>query len=80
MKSLSAIPFALVFTMLLSLVMVLIWSIPLYFLWNWLAPIFIYQLPPVYLNASFFQVAGIMIFFQALHLALTPTKIDFTSK
>ncbi len=34
-------------------------SVPFYFLWNYLAPIYLPQLPPVYLHVPFWHCVGI---------------------
>lgn len=35
-------------------------AIPMFFLWNWLAPIYFYWLPPVYLSLPFWHVVGLL--------------------
>lgn len=32
-----------------------------YFLWNWLAPVYLYMLPAVYLNIPYFHCIGIVL-------------------
>lgn len=57
MLALSAVP---VIGWLIASVLCIFMAIPMYFLWNWLAPIYIYWLPPVYLDLPFWHVVGLI--------------------
>lgn len=35
-------------------------AVPLFFLWNWLAPTYFYWLPKVYLDLPFWHVVGLV--------------------
>lgn len=35
-------------------------AIPIYFLWNWLAPIYFYWLPSVFLHIPFTHIVGLL--------------------
>jgi polyferredoxin len=48
-------------------------AIPVYFLWNWLAPIYFYQLPSVYLTLPFWHVFGLLWLISSLKGLLLPT-------
>jgi hypothetical protein len=47
-------------------------SIPLYFLWNGLAPVYFYWLPSVYLEIPFLSVVGLVILLSILKAVLLP--------
>jgi hypothetical protein len=49
-------------------------AIPMYFLWNWLVPIYLYQLPPIYKHISFFHVLGIIWLITFIRGLLFPIK------
>jgi hypothetical protein len=57
MKLLNAIP---VLGWIFAAVICLITAVPTYFLWNWLAPVYFYQLPVVYLSIPFFHIFGLL--------------------
>ena len=44
---------------LLHFLVALFMAIPFYFLWNWLAPIYAYWLPDVYLSLPFWHCVGL---------------------
>ena len=48
----------------------LLLSVPFYFLWNGLAPIYLPQLPPVYLHVPFWHCVGIFALLAILKMAL----------
>lgn len=56
-------------------------SIPFYFLWNWLAPIYFYWLPTIYLDLPFWHVVGLFMLLPILKLfvpklAYVDTKVE----
>lgn len=58
---------------LIAAVICLFVSIPVYFLWNWLAPIYFYWLPAVYLVLPFWHVFGLLWLLISLKGILLPT-------
>jgi hypothetical protein len=55
-------------------------AIPLYFLWNWLAPTYFYWLPPVYLDLPFWHVFGLLWLLSSLRQLLLPSVSSFSTK
>ena len=53
-------------------------AIPIYFLWNWLAPTYFYQLPTVYLSLPFWHVVGLLWLLSSLKGLLLP-KLTVTN-
>lgn len=51
-------------------------SIPFYFVWNALAPIYFYQLPQVYLHIPFWHCVGLFIVVPIVKNTLTPTFVS----
>lgn len=47
-------------------------AIPFYFLWNGLAPTYLYWLPPVYQNLGFMTIVGLFILLSILKAVLLP--------
>lgn len=47
-------------------------SVPFYYLWNWLAPIYFYWLPQVYLQLPFWHVFGLLWLIYSLKSLLLP--------
>lgn len=70
MNALNAIP---VIGWLLAAVICLFVAIPVYFLWNWLAPTYFYWLPPVYLDLPFWHVFGLLWLVSSLRGLLLPS-------
>ena len=54
-------------------------SIPFYFLWNWLAPVYFYFLPKIYLDLPFFHCVGIFMLFPLLKTLLSPFRQNITT-
>jgi hypothetical protein len=50
----------------------LLLSIPFYFLWNYFAPIYAYQLPPIYQHLPFWHCAGLFVLLAILRAAVLP--------
>lgn len=50
----------------------LVLAIPFYFLWNYLAPIYGAQLPPVYQHLPFWHCEGIFLLLAILRTVLLP--------
>jgi len=50
----------------------LLLSIPFFFLWNWLAPIYLPSLPPLYLHLPFFHCVGIFILVAIVRIMVLP--------
>lgn len=42
----------------------LLLTVPIYFLWNWLAPKYLYFLPEVWINLPFWETMGLVFLFQ----------------
>ena len=57
-----------------SLVKALVLAVPFYFIWNYLAPIYLPQAPAQYLNIPFLHVAGIFAVVQILKLVIFPSR------
>ncbi|HXL72376.1 MAG TPA: hypothetical protein VN963_02015 [bacterium] len=53
---------------------VLFLSIPFYFLWNYLIPIYAYQLPSVYRHISFWHCAGLFALVAVIRMLLFPPR------
>jgi hypothetical protein len=51
-------------------------AIPMFFLWNWLAPVYFYWLPDVYKDLPFWHVFGLLWLISSLKGLLFP---NFTS-
>lgn len=47
-------------------------AVPLYFLWNWLAPIYFYWLPPIYQHLDFWTIVGLIALLTILKAVLLP--------
>ncbi len=50
-----------------------IWAIPFYYLWNYLAPIYLPQLPQPYLDVPFWHIAGIFMLIQIVKIMIFPS-------
>lgn len=48
-------------------------AIPVYLLWNWLAPTYFYFLPSVYLDLPFWHVFGLLWLLSSLRGLLLPS-------
>lgn len=72
MNSLNMIP---VVGWIIAAVICLFVSIPVYFLWNWLAPIYFYWPPAVYLVLPFWHVFGLLWLLTSLKGILLPTML-----
>lgn len=70
MNALNMIP---VIGWLLASVICFFVAIPIFFLWNWLAPIYCYWLPEVYLNLPFWHVFGLLWLISSLKGLLLPS-------
>lgn len=70
MNALNAIP---IVGWLLAALVCLFVAVPFYFLWNWLAPIYAYQLPAVYLDLPFWHVFGLLWLISSLRSLLMPS-------
>ena len=49
-------------------------AIPFYFLWNFLAPIYLIELPAVYQNLPFWHIVGVFTLVSILRSAIFPKK------
>jgi hypothetical protein len=70
MNALNMIP---VVGWLLAAVICFFVAIPVYLLWNWLAPTYFYWLPPVYLSLPFWHVFGLLWLISSLRGLLLPS-------
>jgi hypothetical protein len=70
MNALNAIP---IVGWIIAAFVCLFVAIPVYFLWNWLAPIYFYQLPSVYLSLPFWHVFGLLWLISSLRGLLLPS-------
>lgn len=77
MNSLNAIP---VVGWFLAFALCLFVGVPLYFLWNWLAPIYFYWLPSVYLSIPFWHVVGLLWLISSLRQLMLPSRIAASDK
>lgn len=57
MTALNAIP---IIGWLLAAILCLFIAVPIWYLWNWLTPIYFYWLPPIYFNLPFWHVVGLL--------------------
>jgi len=76
MNALNAIP---IVGWLIAAVLCLFVAIPVYFLWNWLAPTYFYQLPSVYLSLPFWHVFGLLWLISSLRGLLLPSVSSSSS-
>lgn len=49
-----------------------VWAIPVYFLWNYLAPIYLSQLPAQYLDIPFWHIAGAFVLWKIVLMMIFP--------
>lgn len=70
MNALNAIP---VVGWIVAAAICLFVAIPVYLLWNWLAPIYFYWLPQVYLDLPFWHVFGLLWLWSSLKGLLLPS-------
>ena len=70
MNALNSIP---VIGWLLAALICFFVAIPVYLLWNWLAPIYAYWLPAVYLDIPFWHVFGLLWLLSSLRGLLLPS-------
>jgi hypothetical protein len=54
----------------MSLLWAIALSIPFYFLWNWLAPVYAPGLPPLYLHLPFLHCVGLLLLASILRMVL----------
>lgn len=47
-------------------------AVPMFYLWNWLAPTYFYWLPKVYLDLPFWHVFGLLWLLSSLKSLLLP--------
>jgi len=59
---------------------VLFLSIPFYFLWNYLVPIYAYQLPMVYQHIPFWHCAGLFALVAIIRMLLFPPSFGGCGK
>lgn len=65
---------------LISALLAIAVTIPLHFLWGWLAPTYFYFLPPVYLNMGFIDMAGLVVLMGFLKMVFLPSAKSATVK
>ncbi len=70
MNALNAIP---IIGWLIAAVICFFAAIPVTLLWNWLAPVYFYWLPAVYLNLPLFHVFGLLWLISSLKSLLLPS-------
>ena len=70
MIGLNAIP---IIGWLIAALLCLFIAVPVYFLWNWLAPVYFYWLPNVYLNLPFWHVFGLLWLISTLKNLMVPS-------
>lgn len=70
MNALNAIP---IVGWLIAAALCFVVAIPVSLLWNWLAPIYFYWLPKVYLDLPFLHVAGLLWLISSLKSLLLPS-------
>lgn len=68
--NINAIP---VFGWFLSIGLAASISVPFYFLWNWLGPIYFSFLPPLYLQLPFWHCVGLWVLVPMVKALLFPT-------
>lgn len=51
-------------------------AIPLFFLWNSLAPVYFYWLPKVYLDLPFWHIVGLLWLLSSLRSLVLPTNVS----
>jgi hypothetical protein len=56
------------------------WSIPFYFIWNKLAPIYCYWLPPVYQHLPFWHCMGLFVLLAILRALIYPPRAFYQWK
>jgi len=69
-NALNAIP---IVGWLIAAVLCLFMGIPVWLLWNWLAPTYFYWLPSVYLRLPFWHVFGLLWLISSLRSLLLPS-------
>lgn len=52
----------------------IVWAIPAYFLWNYLAPIYGAQLPAQYLDIPYWHIAGAFVLITILKIVIFPHR------
>ena len=57
-----------------------IWAIPAFFLWNYLAPIYLPQLPAQYLDVPFWHVAGMFVLVKIVSMMIFGHRFGHFSK
>lgn len=57
-----------------KLVSAMIWAIPVYFIWNYLAPIYLSEAPPLYLNIPYWHIACLFMLIQIVKMMILPSK------
>ena len=57
-----------------SLIKAIVLAIPFYFLWNYLAPIYLPQAPAQYLDIPFWHITGIFMVVHILKLVVFPSR------
>lgn len=76
MNLLNAIP---VIGWIIAAILCLFVAIPIYFLWNWLCPVYFYWLPDIYKELPFWHVFGLLWLLMSLRNILLPS-ISSSSK
>lgn len=61
-----------------KLIGAVIWAIPAYFLWNYLAPIYLPELPAQYLDVPFWHIAGIFALVKIITMLIFPRNYHHT--
>lgn len=70
---LSSIP---IFGWMLSAMISMSLSVPFYFIWNRIAPVYFYWLPKVYLDIPFWDCVGIFMVVPIVKWLLTPSFVS----
>ncbi|MGZ3725665.1 MAG: hypothetical protein ACXWQQ_07685 [Pseudobdellovibrio sp.] len=52
----------------------LFWAIPAYFLWNYLAPIYLPQIQEPYINLPYWHVAGVFVLLRIVSFIILPRR------
>lgn len=73
MQKLAAITVLPIIGWIVSAVMAILIAIPLHFLWGWLAPIYFSFIPALYLEMSFWDMAGMLVLIGFLKLIVYPS-------
>jgi hypothetical protein len=61
---------------IVSAILAVFITIPLHFLWTWLAPVYFSFVPAVYLNMDFWDMAGLLVLIGFIKLIIYPSAFN----